>query len=128
MRLLISLLFVVSLLFAGHDDDKHDKHHFPLDVSYLKLSDYQYEKLVKILKEFKHSRKEFHEEGKETKKEIAKLFLSDTFDKDKFVKLTNMLKSHAVNIQADFFAQMHKLLTPKQKKHFVKYMKEWEVE
>jgi hypothetical protein len=66
MKLLISLLFVISLLFAGHD--KHDEHHFPLDVSYLKLSDYQYTQFVSILKEFKHNRKKLHKEEKNTRK------------------------------------------------------------
>ena len=115
-------------LFA--DDDKHEykEHRLPLDVSYLNLSDHQHKKLVKIVKKFKHERKEFHEEEEDTTKEISKLFLSDTFDRDEFVRLTNRLKSLSVEIQADFFQMMHNILNQDQKKRFVRYMKEWEVE
>lgn len=128
MKLLIILLLSLSPLLADKDDHEYEKHHLPLDVSYLKLSDHQHKKLVKILKEFKHERKEFHEEQEDTTDEIKELFLEDTFDRDEFVKLTNKLKNLSVEIQADFFEKMHKLLTPEQKKRFVKYMKEWEVE
>jgi len=128
MKLLIILLLIMSPLFADDDEHEYKGHHLPLDISYLKLSDHQYKKVVKIVKKFKHEHKEFYEEEEDTRKEIAKLFLSDTFDRDEFVRLTNRLKSLSVDIQADFFVKMHKLLTPNQKKDFVRYMKEWEVE
>jgi len=118
----------MSTLFADDNEHKHEKDHFPLDVSYLKLSDHQYKKLVKIIKKSKHKRKEFHEEEEDTRKEISKLFLSDTFDRDEFVRLANRLKSLSVEIQADFFLKMHKLLNQNQKRDFVRYMEEWEVE
>ena len=127
MKLLIILLLVMSPLFSD-DEHEYKEHRLPLDVSYLNLSDHQYTKLVKIVKKFKHERKEFHEEEEDTTKEISKLFLSDTFDRDEFVRLTNRLKSLSVEIQADFFEKMHKLLNQDQKKRFVRYMKEWEVE
>lgn len=128
MKLLIILLLVISPFFADDDEYRGEKHHLPLDVSYLKLSEDQHAKLVKILKKFKHEYKEFHEREEETQKEISKLFLADTFDKERFIVLTNRLKSLSVGIEADFFEKMHKLLTPKQKIDFVKYMQEWEIE
>ncbi|MCW8895231.1 hypothetical protein [Sulfurimonas sp.] len=128
MKLLIILLLLMSPLLADDDEYEYKERRLPLDVSYLNLSEHQYKKLVKIVKKFKHERKEFHEEEEDTTKEISELFLADTFDRDEFVKLTNRLKSLSVEIQADFFAKMHKLLNKKQKKDFIKYMKEWEVE
>lgn len=126
MKLLILLFLIISPIFAG--DHKHDKHHLPLDVTYLELDKHQYKKLVKIVKKFKHDRKKIHKEEKQRRKEISKLFLSETFDRDKFIEQINKLKEQSVQRQADFFLEMHKLLTPKQKRHFVKYMKEWELE
>jgi Spy/CpxP family protein refolding chaperone len=121
----------MSPIFADHDeydDHRYKKYHMPLDVSYLDLDNNQYKQIKHIVKKFKHKHKEFHEEKEETRKKISKLFLSDRFDRDEFVRLSNRLKSLSVDIQADFFVKVHKLLTPKQKKRFIKYMKEWEVE
>ncbi len=128
MKLLIILFLLMSPLLADDDEHEYKERRLPLDFSYLNLSDHQYKKLVKIVKKFKYERKEFHEEEEDTTKEISELFLSDTFDRDKFVRLTNRLKSLSVEIQADFFEKMHKLLNKNQKKRFIKYMKEWEVE
>jgi len=128
MKLLIILLLIILPLFADDNEHKRERHHLPLDMSYLKLSDHQYKKLVKIVKKFKHERKEFHEEEEDIREDISKLFLSDRFDRGEFVRLSNRLKSLSIDIQADFFVKIHHLLTPNQKKHFVKYMQEWEVE
>jgi Spy/CpxP family protein refolding chaperone len=128
MKLLTILLFTITLLFAEHDRDEYKEHHLPLDMSYLELSDHQYKSLKKIIKKFKHEYREFHEQEREIRKKISKLFLSEKFNRDEFIELTNQIKSRSVEIQADFFLKMHELLTPTQKKDFVKYMQEWEVE
>jgi len=131
MKLLIIFMLAISPILADHDEyeeHKYEKHHLPLDVSYLDLDKDQYKQIKHIVKRFKHEYKEFHEEKEDTREKIAKLFLSDNFDRDEFVSLSNRLKSLSVDIQADFFVQIHKMLTPKQKKRFVRYMKEWEVE
>jgi len=131
MRLLVLFLLILSPMFADHDEydeHKYEKYHLPLDVSYLQLNDKQYKEIKHIVKKFKHKHKEFHEKKEKARKKISKLFLSDSFDRDEFVRLSNRLKTISTEIQADFFEKIHKLLTPKQKKRFVKYMKEWEVE
>lgn len=131
MKLLIAFLLVILPVFADHDEyDEHERqeYHLPLDVSYLNLNNEQYKRIKHIVKKFKHEHKEFHEESEKTRKKISKLFLSESFDRDEFVRLSKSLKSLSVEIQADFLSKVHKLLTPRQKKRFVKYMKEWEVE
>jgi Spy/CpxP family protein refolding chaperone len=128
MKFLIILLLIISTLLAKHDEHKYKQHHLPLDVSYLNLTEEQHHKLVKIVKKFKHERKEFHEEEEDIREDISKLFLSERFDKDEFIRLNTKLKSRSIAIEADFFLQIHKLLSPEQKKGFVRYMKEWEVE
>ncbi|WP_373071469.1 Spy/CpxP family protein refolding chaperone [Sulfurimonas sp.] len=131
MRLLIVFLLVISPIFADHDEyDEYERqeYHLPLDVSYLNLNNDQYKQIKHIVKKFKHEHKEFHEESEKIRKKISKLFLSEKFDRDEFVRLSNNLKNLSVEIQADFFVKVHRLLTPKQKKRFVKYMQEWEVE
>ena len=38
------------------------------------------------------------------------------------------LKSDMVTIEAEFFAKVHSILNKKQRKRFIKYIEEWEVE
>jgi len=128
MKWLIVLLFLNSILFAEHDEHEYQEHHLPLDMSYLKLSENQYEKLVKIVKRFQYDRKEFNEEEKEIREKISKLFMSDTFNRDEFVRLSKKLSSLSIEIQTDFFEKIHTLLTNDQKKNFIEYMQEWEIE
>lgn len=126
MKLLIVLFLILSPLFA--DKHKSEMHHFPLDITYLQLSEQQYTKLVKILKKFRHERKKFHKEEKATREEISKLFVSETFKQDEFIRRIQELKRVSIERQADFFVKMHQLLTPHQRKRFAKYMKEWELD
>lgn len=126
MKLLLLMFLILSPIFA--DKHKSEMHHLPLDITYLQLNDQQYTTLVKILKKFRHDRKKFHKEEKATRKEISKLFVSETFERDKFVRLIKELKGVSIERQADFFVKMHQLLTPHQRKRFAKYMKEWELD
>ena len=54
--------------------------------------------------------------------------MDKTFDTGEFVRLSTALDQRAVEIQAKFFSEMYQVLTPYQRKRFVKYMEEWEVE
>lgn len=131
MRVLLLCLVFVLVLFGDHDEyDEHryEKYHLPLDVSYLDLDSQQYKQIKHIVKRFKHQHKEFHEKKEKSRKKISRLFLSEDFDKEEFIRLSNTLKSISVEIQANFFVEIHKILNKKQKKRFIRYMQEWEVE
>ncbi len=128
MRLLALFLLLATLLYA--DSDKHDRkeHHLPLDMSYLHLTSEQHAQAKTIVKTFKHEYKKFHHLKNETREAISKLFLEEKFDTEEFIRLTSALNQQGAEIQAEFFSQMHTILTPAQKKDFAEYMEEWEVD
>ncbi len=132
MKLLSIILLLGSLLFADYDEHEHEyeykRYHLPMDMSYLDLSPDQFEEARIIVKRFKHEHQAFHREDRIIREAIAELFIQETFDRDTFVRLTGELKQRAVAIEAAFFADMHAILTPRQKARFVTYMKEWKVE
>lgn len=128
MRAILIFFFVASLLIGDDDYDEHKRRHMPLDVSYLDLSQEKHAKLVDIVKRFRHAHKRFDKEQKASERKIGALFVAEEFDKEEFIKISNALKASSTKIQAEFFAEVHKLLDEKQKKRFAEYMREWEVE
>lgn len=128
MRFLALFLLLATLLFADSDRDEYRERHLPLDMRYLELSHEQHDQAKAIVQRFKHEYKEFHHLKKETRKAVSKLFLAKTFDSAEFIRLTSALDQRGAEIQAEFFSRMHGILTPSQKKRFVDYMEEWEVE
>ena len=130
MKFLSILLLLATLLTADYNEREHEyrDRHLPLDLSYLDLSDKQYKNVKKIIRQYKEALKDFHHQERQTRLAVAKLYSADTFDKEKFIKLNTALQQKAIKIQAMFFSRMHKVLTPEQKKRFIYYMKEWEVE
>ncbi|MGB5964587.1 MAG: Spy/CpxP family protein refolding chaperone [Sulfurimonadaceae bacterium] len=128
MRFLTLFLLLATLLLADYDKHEYKERHLPLDMSYLDLTPKQHEQARTIVQRFKHEYKQFHRLEITTREAISQLFLAKTFDTVEFIRLTSALNQRAVEIQAEFFSQMHTMLTPRQKKRFVDYMEEWEVE
>lgn len=123
-----SIILLLVTLMTADEKYEHEEHYFPLDMSYLKLSNIQHIKVKKLVENFRHEYKKFHIQEKNTDKKIAKLFLEKEFNIDRFIQLSSQLQKDAIQIQADFLIKMHKILTPTQKRRFIKYMREWEVE
>lgn len=128
MKLLYIFLFLVTLVVADSDKHEYEEHYFPLDMNYLELSEKQHKQVKKIIKEFRHEYKDFHSKESSVHQKISQLFLEKEFNTEKFIRLSSDLNEQSIQIQAKFFSQMHMLLTPDQKKRFVKYMQEWKVE
>ena len=128
MRFLALFLLLATLLFADSDKHEYKERHLPLDMSYLELTPQQHEQARTIVRAYQHQHKAFHRLKKETREAVSKLFLAETFDTAAFVRLTAALNQRAAEIQAEFFSSMHAILSPSQKKRFVEYMEEWEVE
>lgn len=128
MRFLALFLLLATLLFADSDKHEHKDRHLPLDMSYLELTPQQHEQARTIVQTYKHQYKAFHRLKKETREAVSNLFEAESFDAEEFVRLTAALNRRAAEIQAEFFSKMHAILSPNQKKRFVDYMEEWEVE
>ena len=128
MKLLSILLLLSTLLIADYDEHEYRDRHLPMDLSYLKLDREQHKSVKKIVRKYREALKDFHHQERRTRTAVAKLFAADTFDTEKFIELNTALQQEAVRIQARFFSRMHKVLTPRQKKRFIYYMEEWEIE
>jgi Spy/CpxP family protein refolding chaperone len=132
MRILLLLIFLSSLLFSDHnyEDTKERKIdiHMPYNMEYLNLSIKQKEQIRNLLKLSKKRYKKLHKRTEATKYLLVKLFSNKKFDKDKFVKLQLQLKKEGLQIEADLLWGLHQILTQKQRKKFIYYLKEWEIE
>ena len=133
MKLFTVILLLCTLLFADYDEHEHGeyeykKHHLPLDMRYLHLDQKQLKEVKDVIKTFRREYRLFHQKKESTQKEISTLFLSEKFDTEKFIRLSTELNRYSAGMQAKFFSRMHKILTTKQRKRFIHYMEEWEVE
>ncbi len=128
MRFVALLLLLATLLFADSDKHEYREHHLPLDMGYLHLTSEQHMQAKTIVRTFKHDYKKFRRQKATTREALSRLFLAEKFDAEEFIRLTTQRNQRAMAIQAEFFAGMHAILTPAQKKRFAKYMEEWEVE
>ncbi|MCJ7765450.1 MAG: periplasmic heavy metal sensor [Thiovulaceae bacterium] len=128
MKFFTLFLLLATLLFADSDKHEHKEHHLSLDMSYLHLTSEQHAQARTIAQTYKQRHKAFHHLKKETRKAVSKLFEAESFDAAAFIRLTAELNQRAAEIQAEFFSRMHAILSPSQKKRFVDYMEEWEVE
>lgn len=131
MKYIAIILLLFTLIQADDDRYEHyerDEHHLPLDVSYLDLSKEQHKSVRVLVKKYKHEQRELHRLKKEARRSVSELFTAEAFDTGEFMRINAALGQKAVEIQAEFFSQMHALLTPTQKKRFSYYMEEWEIE
>ncbi len=129
MRLILIFLLIINLAFSDDDyKDYKESFHVPRDLSYLHLTKEQKDKFKKILREYRVVLKSLHEKEESIEKELKRLFLQDSFDKRAFMKKNINVKNKIAKTEAEFFAKVHIILTKKQRKKFIKYIEEWEIE
>jgi len=126
MRIVPLLLLLFSLLYAEHDE--HREHHFPMDIGYLDLTEAQHVRVERIVHEYREARHRYSRHKKELREAFETLFAAGTFDRERFRTMKSQLHEEASAAQAAFFADIHQVLTPEQRRRFVRYMEEWEVE
>lgn len=126
MRIVPLLLLLFSLLYAEHDE--HREHHFPMDIGYLELTDAQHGQVERIVHDYREARHRYSRHKKELRESFETLFTAGTFDRERFLAMKSELSEEASAAQAAFFADIHKVLTPEQRRRFARYMQEWEVE
>ena len=126
MRIVPLLLLLFSLLYAEHDE--HREHHFPMDIGYLDLTREQHAKVEQIVHDYREARHRYSRHKKELHEAFGHLFAAETFDREHFLAMKSQLHTEASAAQAAFLADLHRVLTPEQRRRFVRYMEEWEVE
>jgi Spy/CpxP family protein refolding chaperone len=129
MRPIALLMLLLALLYGDHDDHReHHERHLPLDISYLDLTHEQHEKVERIIRTHLEDHRRFNRQKRETREAISRLFAAEHFDRGTFLELTARLHSESAAMQAEFLGAIHEVLTPQQRRRFVFYMQEWEIE
>ncbi len=72
--------------------------------------------------------KKIHQKEEELEESLERLFVKKSFNKEAFLKENQKLKLQMAKAEAEFFAKVHTILTKKQRKKFIKYIEEWEIE
>ncbi|MDQ1340633.1 MAG: periplasmic protein CpxP/Spy [Campylobacterota bacterium] len=126
MRVVFLFLVAFLLLFADHDK-KYDRH-FHKDLTHLELSDEQYQKIKKILKNFKKKVEEFREQKEKTNNATQALFAKDNFDIDKYKNESLEPEKQAIEIEAQILNEIHEVLNKEQRKKFLDYFEEWKID
>ncbi|PHS58526.1 MAG: hypothetical protein COB17_02840 [Sulfurimonas sp.] len=122
---LLFLLLFSSLI--SYEYEHHSKKHIQKELSHLKLSFQQKKEIKMILKSFRKDLKEYGNYKKEIQKEKSKVFSKEILDVEKLNHLNNFLDKKAHNIENIFLQKIHKALNKKQRRKFIKYFDEWEV-
>ena len=139
MKILKILIILYSIFFlsTSYADDEYEEHyetnrfeenHIYRSLEYLDLKKEQNTKIRDILLQYKKNYQEYLEFKFSKRLEIQKIMQSETFDKEKYIKIHNQIKTHSVKIEADKFNRIHKVLTPKQRVKFSYFLGEWEID
>ncbi len=124
-KLLFAALLLALPLFADHDEYER---HFPQDFSYLHLNPAQRQALKDALLRYQRRIEAIHKQEEQLEKKMERLFLSENFDKEAYVELGCSFQRRILEAQADFYAALHRILSPKQRRLFLESFKEWEIE
>ncbi len=124
-KIIFSLLFSFIFVFA---EDYYEHSHIPKDLSFLHLKPTQQEKIKKLLKTYRKKLKIIHHKEEIWEENLKKAFSKKNFEYKKLYKENLEIKKEIAKIEMEFFAKIHKILNPKQRKKFIKYIEEWEIE
>lgn len=120
-RLMMLLVLAAALAFG-------DDHRFPMDLHDLELTSKQHKAVEAAMKEYQSSYRRYHRQSEKTQEELGDLFLNPVFDEKTFrTKHMEMVRG-SVEIRTRLFARLHAILTPEQKRRYIRHMEEWEIE
>ncbi|QOY51033.1 hypothetical protein [Candidatus Sulfurimonas baltica] len=127
MKYFIMILFIVTALFSD-SNEHYNERHINKELSHLNLSKTQTIKVKKILKDFMSHLKEFREYKEEIKAKREKLFIDDVFKVDEIDRLNKALDAKSHEIENRLLESLHSILSQQQRKDFIYYFDDWEVE
>jgi len=128
IKILLIVLLLGSLSFAHEEYEEEEEFHIPKDLSPLHLSLEQKRKLKRLLINYQRRLERLYRKRYYLQKELKKLFEKERFDKERYISLSLQFQKELIETQAYFFQQLYLILTPSQRKKFLKYYKEWEIE
>jgi len=111
---------------ASYADD--DSHSFPMDFHDLGLTSQQHHSVEEAMKEYQRAYRRHHHQSEKTQDELNVLFLNPTFDEESFRAKNVEMARASIEIRTQLFARLHAILTPEQKRRFIRHIEEWEIE
>ncbi|WP_456458392.1 hypothetical protein [Nitratifractor sp.] len=128
MRIVWMVLLLLNLTWADSDyeEEEHKRVHIPYDMRHLDLSEGQSKEIYRLLVEYRKQRRKLHENYERLERRSVKLFVQDRFDKERYLQGQLRIKEKLLRIEADFLERLHRILDAKQRKKFIKDLKEWE--
>ncbi|WP_415396957.1 hypothetical protein [Sulfurimonas sp. CS5] len=127
MKYFILLLLLTTSLFSDSDEHNNERH-INKELSHLKLSKEQNTKIKKILKEFRFDLKEFREYKEEIEKRREEIFIKEVFDIEELNRLNQELDTKSHEIENRLLKRLYPILSKKQRKRFIHYFDDWEVD
>lgn len=125
MKLFLIVALALTLYASSRE---HEEHHINKDVSHLELSSGQTEDFKAILKKYQHEMREFRAFKETINARKKALFLEETLDLQALNELNRTLYENATKEENKLLLRIHKILTPPQRKAFIRYFEEWEVQ
>lgn len=127
MKKPIQLIATVSLLCTLSFADG-ENHRFPMDLPDLGLTSQQHKAVETAMKEYRQAYRIHHRSREKTQQELNALFLQPTFNETVFRTKMMDIQNGSIEIRTRLFARLHGILTPEQKRRFLRHVEEWEVE
>ena len=127
MRLLLLVFLLVYTVFADSDEEKHH-HYYSKDLTYLNLNHDQKKSLKHILKKYRKNIKHYREKKEDIIEQKQEIFLEDDFNITKIERLNQKISKKSTDLEIEFLKQIHTLLSKEQRKKFIQYIDEWEIE
>jgi len=118
---LMLLMFLMNPVYA-------DDHRLPMDLHDLGLSKQQHRIVEEAMKEYQHSYRRYHRQSEKAQEELNALFLDSSFDAEKFRTKSLEREKASVEIRTRLFERLHTILTPEQKRRFIRHLEEWDIE
>jgi Spy/CpxP family protein refolding chaperone len=125
---LINIIITLIYLACINPVYADDKHHFPMDLNDLGLSKQQHHSVEEAMKEYQLSYRRYHHQSEKTQEELNLLFVGSSFDSEMFRAKSLEMEKASIEIRARLFERLHTILTPEQKRRFIRHMVEWDIE
>jgi len=124
----ITVLIMILFLSVAYNASADDDHRFPMDLHDLGLSKQQHRLVEEAMKEYQSSYRSYHHHSKKAQENLSALFLSPSFDSETYRTKSLEEEKISIEIRVRLFEKLHAILTPEQKRLFVRHLKEWDSE
>ncbi len=123
--ILLSVAMFLASAASYADDESHS---FPMDFHDLGLTSQQHHSVEEAMREYQRAYRNYHAKSEKTRQELNVLFLKSTFDDESFRVKNLEMERASIEIRVRLFSRLHTILTPEQKRRFIRHMEEWDVE